>query len=97
MTKTYSPKELQEILNSLPGWSVKDGKLVCEIHTKNWKETIFVVNGIATLSESHHHHPDLEVSYRTIRIILLTHDTGGVTDKDIALAKNIQMWLDKVN
>jgi len=52
-----------------------------------------VVNAIGYLAEASWHHPDIEVSYDTVKVILTTHSEGGVTEKDIELAKKIDELL----
>lgn len=91
-----SPEALEKALSALPGWTVQDGKLVREIATRNWKETLFVVNGIAALAEGENHHPDLHVFYRSVRIELWTHETGSLTERDLNLAQKVERWLQAV-
>ena len=45
---------------------------------------------VGFLAEAADHHPDLDIRWRTVRVLLTTHDSGGVTDKDLALAHRIE-------
>ena len=47
------------------------------------------VGRIADLAEAANHHPDLDIRYRQLRVLLSTHSEGGITDKDLALAEQI--------
>ena len=51
------------------------------------------MNGIARLAEAANHHPDLDIRYRKVRVALTTHDEGGITEKDVALAQQIDALL----
>ncbi len=94
--ESLSPEALEQTLRDLPGWRVETGKLVREIRTADWRETLFLVNGIAAIAEAAHHHPDLQVAYRTVRVELWTHETGGLTSRDVSLARRLERWLAEV-
>jgi len=96
MSEDLSIQNPEDVLQTLPGWEVEHGKLVRVVRTQNWKETLFVVNGIAALAESHHHHPDLEVTFREVRILLWSHDEGTITQRDFRLAQALHHWLTQV-
>ena len=91
-----APEALEQTLRELPGWRVQEGRLVREVHTRNWRETLFLVNGIASIAGAENHHPDLRVSYRTVRIELWTHETGGLTLRDTGLARKLEAWIQAV-
>jgi len=48
------------------------------------------VNAVAHLAELANHHPDIDVRYSNITLSLTTHDQGGITQKDVALAKQVE-------
>ncbi len=80
---------------SLPAWRLESGKLQRSINTGGWKATMMAVNTIGHLAEVAWHHPELQVSYARVDIRLSTHDAGGITEKDLALAARIEevlMW-----
>lgn len=74
----------------LPHWTLQDGQLCRRFRTGGWKATLMVVNVIGHLAEAGWHHPDLRVSYATVDVALSTHSAGGITDKDLALARKIE-------
>ncbi len=88
--KTYSKEEIEERLKDIPGWRYEGNFLVRDYDTKNWKETVLLFNTIAGLAEAHWHHPDLEVSYKKVKVKLTTHEAGGITDRDFGLASEIE-------
>ena len=79
----------------LPRWSFTNGHIERVFKTAGWKATLMVVNAIGHLAEVAWHHPDLAVSYARVTVRLMTHDAGGITDKDFELALKIEevvMW-----
>lgn len=81
--------EIQEKLKTLPGWSY-EGKSIHKAFTfKSFMPGIGFVNKIAEAAEKAGHHPDLAIKYNVVGVSLSTHSEGGVTDKDLALARQI--------
>ncbi|MBS1785009.1 MAG: 4a-hydroxytetrahydrobiopterin dehydratase [Acidobacteria bacterium] len=70
-------------------WIEKDKALHREIKTPDYVTAFSLVAALTPLAEKAGHHPDLELGWGYVRIKLTTHDAGGVTDKDHALAKAI--------
>ncbi|WP_457601635.1 4a-hydroxytetrahydrobiopterin dehydratase [Hydrogenivirga sp.] len=87
--RAFSEREVEDRLSQLEGWSYEEGYIVKEYETRNWKTTLFVVNTIAALAEIHWHHPDLEVSFKKVKVWLTTHEAEGITDRDFRLAEEI--------
>ncbi|MES2304772.1 MAG: 4a-hydroxytetrahydrobiopterin dehydratase [Gemmatimonadota bacterium] len=93
MTSTPAPLDPEIIaarLALLPGWSHADGWLLRNFPTDGWRSTMLLVNAIAFLAEAAAHHPDLGVHWGRVEIRLQSHDAGGVTDRDLALATRIE-------
>ena len=87
--------ELQSRLGKLPAWRVVDGWLTREFDTDGWRSTMLLVNAIAFVAEAANHHPDMEVHWSRVVVRLQTHSAGGITEKDIQLAEQIEsvaMW-----
>ena len=84
-----SDKELQQALNTLPNWTLKNGELVQERTFKDFVASMAFVNNVAQLAESAGHHPDIDIRYNRVRLALVTHDAGGITQNDAALAQKI--------
>ncbi len=74
----------------LPGWYVENGWIRRKFSTDGWPTTLMLVNAIGFLSEAAYHHPDLEVTWGKIWVKLQTHSSGGITERDFALAKEIE-------
>jgi 4a-hydroxytetrahydrobiopterin dehydratase len=69
-------------------WSGKD-KIVKEFSFKDFNEALDFVNKVAELSEEMNHHPEINWNYNKVKITLVTHDEGRVTQKDTDLSKRI--------
>jgi 4a-hydroxytetrahydrobiopterin dehydratase len=89
--KVYSDEEIEEKLEKeLPGWYLEDGWIRRYYKTDGWPSTLMLVNTIGYLAEAAYHHPDLAVSWAKVWVKFKTHSEGGVTDKDLELAKEIE-------
>ena len=69
------------------GWAEVDGALQREFRFDGFSEAIAFVNRVADLAESENHHPDIRIDYRTVTLRWWTHTAGGVTDRDVELAR----------
>ncbi len=80
---------IQGWLGSHKGWSRKSNSLFKDYRFPSFRDAIVFVNRIATLADDANHHPDIDIRYKAVRVILSTHDAGGITVKDLALAEQI--------
>ncbi len=55
----------------------------------SFRDSIVFVNRVATLADDADHHPDIDVRYDRVTLILSTHSAGGITEKDLALAEAV--------
>ncbi len=85
-----SDEQITNELKSLGGWERNENEIIKTFKTKNFVDTMGLVNKIALLAERADHHPDLGVHYSKVVINLSTHSEGGITEKDISLAKEIE-------
>jgi 4a-hydroxytetrahydrobiopterin dehydratase len=87
-TDVEIPAKLAE--HGLAGWYLEEGWLRRKFVTDGWLTTLALVNTIGYLAEAAWHHPDLSVTWGKVWVKLKTHSAGGITDKDFALAKQIE-------
>jgi 4a-hydroxytetrahydrobiopterin dehydratase len=84
-----SDDEIERALSGRPGWS-RDGNAIRTSYERaSFPDAIAFVVRIGYLAEAADHHPDLDVRWRTVHVILSTHDAGGITGKDFDLAQQI--------
>ncbi len=89
MAALLNNTEIQERTSQLSGWVVEDKQLRCTRKFKDFIAAIAFVNKLVEPSEAAGHHPDIEISYNKVTVNLTTHDAGGLTEKDFALAQQI--------
>lgn len=89
MSKTLTDAELQSALASLPGWTKKGIAIERNYEFKDFVEAMKFVNKIADAAEAAGHHPDIQIVYNKVILQLTSHDSGGVTQRDIKMAGKI--------
>ncbi len=83
-------RALAEGLQGLSGWMRAERAIAKTWRFRDFKEAMFFVNGVAALAERVGHHPDVDVRYSQVTRTLWTHAAGGVTEKDLALARAVE-------
>lgn len=78
--------EVQRALESLSGWKLEAGKLHCELAFGGFVEAFGFMSSMALVSEAMNHHPEWSNVYGRVVIDLVTHDAGGITERDVAWA-----------
>jgi 4a-hydroxytetrahydrobiopterin dehydratase len=91
-----STEEIQKNLKNLPHWQLNtQGKLQKEFTFKDFNEAFGFMSRVALLAEKMDHHPEWFNVYNRVRIELTTHDSSGVTENDVRLARSIELALSK--
>jgi 4a-hydroxytetrahydrobiopterin dehydratase len=81
--------EVTAALATLPGWSRAGDEIEKTFECPSFPDAIAFVVRIGFMAEAADHHPDLDVRWRRVRVALTTHDAGGLTAKDVDLARKI--------
>ncbi|MFN3679802.1 4a-hydroxytetrahydrobiopterin dehydratase [Thermosynechococcus sp.] len=89
MAERLSPADIEAQLVNLPGWKLVGNRLEQTFTFKDFLGSIAFVNRLVDPAEQAGHHPDLSISWNRVTVCLTTHDAGGITQKDIDLAKVI--------
>jgi pterin-4a-carbinolamine dehydratase len=79
----------QHLADQLPDWDLAGGAIHRELRTDGWASALMLLNAIAWLSETAWHHPDLQLGWGRVGVSLRTHDAGGISERDLALAAEI--------
>lgn len=87
MAQLLTDAEIQEQAKLLEGWTVEGKELERTFKFKDFVEAIAFINKIVEPAETAGHHPDLAISYNKVKVTLTTHDAGGLTSNDFALAQ----------
>jgi 4a-hydroxytetrahydrobiopterin dehydratase len=85
-----SPDAVQSRLPQLPGWQIESGELVRTFQFKDFVAALQFVNRVGEFAEKAGHHPDIDIRYNRVRLALVSHDAGGLTEKDFDLAAQVQ-------
>lgn len=72
-----------------PQWDLVDGRLTKTVECRSFAAALDLVMAVGALAEEADHHPDIDIRWRTVSLALVTHDAGGLTELDIALARAI--------
>lgn len=76
-------------LPALNGWERTDGALRRSVKFPAFLDGIEAVTRVAEHAEAQDHHPDIDIRWRTVTFALVTHSEGGITDKDLQMARDI--------
>lgn len=87
-------QQIENALKELKGWEFGDDAIHTSFEFNNFKEAFSVMTRIAFEAEAQQHHPEWTNVYNELSITLSTHDAGGVTEKDIKMAKTIEDIID---
>lgn len=87
MTELLSDIAIQRELGSLNGWTRRGSAIVKTYQFKTFPDGVAFIGRVAKAAEAANHHPDIDIRYTKIICSLSTHDSGGITQKDLDLAK----------
>ncbi len=87
--KVLTVAEIRQRLPELHGWTLSRGALRCEFKFETFPKALQFVARVGALAEAANHHPDIDIRYRVVKLALSTHDVGGISEKDFALAAAI--------
>ena len=73
-------------LKTLPQWQIEGGELARTFVFKDFSAALAFTNRVGALAEAAGHHPDIDIRYNRVRLALVTHDAGGLTELDFRLA-----------
>ncbi|MEL6398724.1 MAG: 4a-hydroxytetrahydrobiopterin dehydratase [Cyanobacteria bacterium J06626_4] len=93
MATLLNGAEIQAQLTSLSNWE-QDGNTIKTVKTfDGFPSAIVFINQLVEPAESAGHHPDITISYNKVTLSLTTHDAGGLTQQDFAMAARIDQML----
>ena len=85
--------EIRRALESLSGWERQGDEIARTVRFPEFMDGIRFIGRLAEMAEAADHHPDIDIRYRNVRFALTTHDQGGLTEKDVQLASEINQAL----
>jgi 4a-hydroxytetrahydrobiopterin dehydratase len=81
--------EIDEQLGTLSGWERDGDAIVKEFDRGDFKGSVGFVDKVLPIAEEMDHHPDVSISWATVKLTLSTHSEGGLTANDFELARRI--------
>ncbi len=95
MVQPLSPEARASLAADLPGWRMAEGRDAIErrFRFRDFNEAWGFMARVALLAEKQDHHPEWSNVWNRVDILLTTHDAGGLSDRDIALARAIDALL----
>lgn len=89
--KVLSQDEIKQKLGALRGWEITPEGIQKRYELDSFMSVIGLVNRVAEAAEKANHHPDMLINYDKVTFTLITHDAGGITQKDFDLASRIDL------
>lgn len=84
--KSLTASGVRQAMQPLEGWKRRGGSIARTFQFNDFVAAIKFVNRIARAAEKAQHHPDVDIRWNRVTLTLTTHDAGGLTAKDFALA-----------
>lgn len=89
MSRTLESEEINRQLEQLPDWKVDGDQIVADFTFDDFGAAMVFVNRVAEMAEENNHHPDIDIRWNKVHLALTSHDSGGLTQRDIELAHRI--------
>jgi 4a-hydroxytetrahydrobiopterin dehydratase len=90
-TTPLSGRQIQGLLVQVPDWTQAGPEIRREFKLKDFRRAMEFVNNIAALANEQDHHPDINISYNRVTLVLTTHKIGGLSMNDFILAARINL------
>jgi 4a-hydroxytetrahydrobiopterin dehydratase len=84
-----TPTQVKAALARVPDWKKKGSAISKTYEFKDFSKAMKFVNSVAEMAEKANHHPDIDIRWNEVTLMLSTHDEGGLTEKDFQSAEAI--------
>lgn len=89
MTDKLNDESIDGWLKGRSGWKRSGNALTKDFRFSSFRDAIVFVNRVASLADDLDHHPDIDIRYTTVSLLLTTHSVDGLTAKDVKLAESV--------
>jgi 4a-hydroxytetrahydrobiopterin dehydratase len=96
MAERLSDISIQRELGNLPGWSRRGDVITKTFQFRDFLTGIGFVSAVAKAADAADHHPDIDIRYTKVICALSTHTAGGITQKDLDMARKIDHAQEKI-
>ncbi|MCZ4276115.1 4a-hydroxytetrahydrobiopterin dehydratase [Rhodococcus sp. BGS-1C] len=93
MSELLTNSEIDDALTDLPEWALAGDAITRTVQAPTFPAAIDLVARVAASAEAADHHPDIDIRWRKLTFTLSTHSAGGLTVKDVNLAREIDSLL----
>lgn len=94
MADLIDPSNLDNFAKKVPEWEIDGDNISRTFEFDEFMEAIDFVNSVAEIAEEAQHHPDIDIRFNTVTLVLTTHDLGGLTKSDFDVAARIDNLVD---
>jgi len=94
MSDRIAKADLETHLKRIPEWEIENDAIERSFEFDDFTQAMDFVNGVAEIAEEAEHHPDIDIRWNKVRLMLSTHSQGGITENDFSLAERIDMLTD---
>jgi 4a-hydroxytetrahydrobiopterin dehydratase len=81
--------EITARLAAVPEWARNGAQIERTVKRADFVGAMKFVNAVAEIAERHSHHPDIDIRWNKVTLVLSTHSAGGLTEKDFAAAEEM--------
>ena len=89
MADLIKAADLKNRMKKIPEWEQEKNHIERTFEFDDFADAIDFVNAVAEVADDEEHHPDIDIRYNKVRLVLSTHSKGGVTELDFGLAERI--------
>ena len=89
--KKLNAAQINSALAAVLNWRQNGDAIARTFQFKDFPAAIKFVNAVAEVAEREWHHPDIDIRWNKVTLVLTTHDAGGLTEKDFALARQFDL------
>jgi 4a-hydroxytetrahydrobiopterin dehydratase len=82
-----NPKQVSQSMKSVPEWARRSVSIRRKFEFEGFMEAVGFVNRVARKAEKNDHHPDIDIRWNKVTLVLSTHSEGGLTTKDFSMAR----------
>jgi len=89
MADLLKAADLKDRMKKIPEWELEKKHIERTFEFDDFADAIDFVNSVSEVAEEEEHHPDIDIRYNKVRLVLSTHSKGGLTELDFSLAERI--------
>ena len=89
MAALIAQSNIKEMMKRVPEWETNKKSIERTFEFDDFNQAVDFVNAVAEIADEEEHHPDIDIRWNKVRLVLSTHSEGGLTDLDFQLAEKI--------